>query len=276
MITKNIDIDLIKDQTITVATPMFGGNAFTGYVQSMIELTKICTLNNIKLNFLFVKNESLITRGRNNLVHIFLKTDSNYLFFVDADISFNPLDFLYMVQLAESDKEKQIICGAYPKKRINWDFIKKAEEKKLIKSKEDYSEYQSEYVLNHINPLKESDNKNNKQQIVYFDPNEPLKVFQSGTGFMLIAKDVFYKFKEKYPEQKYIDEDGEEKIAFFDCKIDPETKDYMSEDWMFCSYANKISIYTWVLPWISLNHFGTYEFIGNFKSYSENYKKIIS
>ena len=92
---------------------------------------------------------------------------------------------------------------------------------------------------------------------------------------MLIAKDVFYKFKEKYPEQTYIEEgDGEERVAFFDCKINVETKAYMSEDWMFCDYTNKISIPTWICPWISLNHFGVYEYVGNFKEYSINSKKV--
>ena len=270
MIEKNINLDLFKNIKITVATPMSGGVALTGYIRSVIELTKICALNNIDIDFLFIYNESLITRGRNNLAHFFLKSNRDYLFFVDADITFDALDFLYMVQLAELDKEKQIICGAYPKKRINWDFIKKAEKKGLIKNEEDYLNYQSDYVMNVVTKT-----KSNKKTFS-FNPNEPLKVYQSGTGFMLIAKDVFYKFKEKYPEQKYIDEDGEEKVAFFDCKIDPETKSYMSEDWMFCDYASKISIPTWILPWVSLNHFGTHEYKGNFKNYSEKYKDVLS
>ena len=56
------------------------------------------------------------------MTHLFLKSNRDYLFFIDADIAFNPLDFLYMVQLATSEKDKQIICGAYPKKHINWNY----------------------------------------------------------------------------------------------------------------------------------------------------------
>ncbi len=270
MIEKNINLNLLKDIKITVATPMSGGVAFTGYIRSVIELTKICAFNNVDIEFLFIYNESLITRGRNNLTHHFLKTNRDYLIFIDADITFDPLDFLYMVQLAELDKEKQIICALYPKKHINWNFIRKAEEKGLIENKEDYSKYQSEFVVNHLMPTdkKEGD-------LFFFDPNEPLKVHQAGTGFMLIAKDVFYKFKQKYPEQIYIDaDDREEKVAFFDCKINEESNVYMSEDYMFCDYTKKISIPTWILPWISLNHSGVYDFVGNFKEYSQNYKNV--
>lgn len=269
---KIFNFDLLKNKKITVATPMSGGVAFAEYIMSMIELTKVCTLHNINIDFNFIYNESLISRGRNNLVHKFLKSDSDYLFFVDADISFNAFDFLYMVQLAESDKEKEIICGIYPKKQINWDFIRKAEEKGLIKNKEDYSKFQSNFVIQHLIP---DDHKEN--DIILFNLDEPLQVYQAGTGFMLIARDVFYKFKENYPEQKYIDEeDLEEKVAFFDCKINSKTKIYMSEDWMFCDYTGRISIPTWVLPWIPLNHSGIYKFLGNFKEYSINYKIIES
>jgi hypothetical protein len=272
MTQKNINIDLIKNKKITIATPMSGGVAFAGYIKSIIELSKICMSNDIKIEYTFMYNESLITRGRNNLVHMFLKSDHDYLFFIDADISFDAFDFLYMVQLAELDKEKQIICGLYPKKHINWNFIKKAEEKKLIKNKEDYSKYQSDFVVNYLLP-----NDKKEGDLFSFNPDEPLEVYQAGTGFMLIARDVFYKFKKNYPEQIYIDEDDlEEKVAFFDCKINSKTKAYMSEDWMFCDYTRKILIPTWVLPWISLNHFGIYEYLGNFKEYSINHKGVKS
>ena len=272
MIKKNLDVSLFKNKTITVATPMSGGVAFTGYIRSVIELTKICAENNIDLDFTFIFNESLITRGRNHLTHLFLKSNRDYLFFIDADISFDPLDLLYMVQLATLEKDKQIICAVYPKKHINWDFIKKAEDFGLVKNKEDYKKYQSEFVLNYVTSENDLSSKN-----IIFNTEEPLKVYQSGTGFMLISKDVFYKFKEKYPEQTYLDlGDGEEKVAFFDCKINPENKVYMSEDYMFCDYADKISIPTWILPWVSLNHSGTFEFSGNFKEYSEELFKIMN
>jgi hypothetical protein len=269
MIEKTININLIKNKKIVVATPMFGGQAHVGYIQSIINLTEIASKHDIQISYLFRWNESLITRARNHIVDEFLKGDSDYLFFIDADISFNPLDFLYMIQLAEKDKEKQIICGAYPHKLINWDFIHEANKKELIKNKEEYLFYQSKYVLN----ISEKD----KNESILFNLEEPLKVHQSGTGFMLIAREVFNKFTKNYPEQKYIDQDSKtEKIAFFDCKINPETNFYMSEDWMFCYYASKMSISTWILPWVSLSHFGTYEYKGDFVQFSLGLKEINS
>jgi hypothetical protein len=267
MTQKFIDFNLIKNKKITIGTPMYGGTCYVGYVNSMIELSKICAINNIEINFLFTYNQALITKARNDIAHDFLESDFDYLFFIDADISFDPLDLLYMVQLAITDKEKQIICGAYPKKKINWPFIKKAEEEGLIQNSEDYIKYQSLYAINITA---------DGEKGITFSLDEPLQVYQSATGFMLIAKEVFNKFKKSYPEQNYIDEDDKkEKMAFFDCKINPETKFYMPEDWMFCYYARQLSIFTWILPWISLSHFGTHQFMGNFKEHSKAHKVLL-
>lgn len=249
---------------------MYGGNASVGYVQSVINLTKVSETNKLDLTFTFIWNDSLVTRARNNIVDEFLESNSDYLIFVDADIQFNPLDLLYMVELAETDKEKQIICAAYPMKTIDWNLINKANQKGYIKTPEDNLKYQSKYVVNFSQEEK-------NEEIIFFDLDKPVKVYQSGTGFMLIAKNVFYKFKEKYPEQEYFDQqNNKNKIAFFDCKINPKTKDYMSEDWMFCDYMNKININTWLIPWISLNHFGTYNYVGNFAETSKSYIEILN
>ena len=59
--------------------------------------------------------------------------------------------------------------------------------------------------------------------------------------------------------------DGSRKItAFFDCVItDDEHNRYLSEDYMFCQYAQKIGIDIWLCPWMRLTHTGTYTFGGS-------------
>jgi len=104
-----------------VASPMYGGQCYGFYTQSLLQLTNICREKNMENLMSFLFNESLITRGRNALVQGFMKTDCTHLMFVDADIRFNPNDVLTML---EADKE--IICGIYPKKEINWNQVHKA------------------------------------------------------------------------------------------------------------------------------------------------------
>ena len=58
--------------------------------------------------------------------------------------------------------------------------------------------------------------------------------------------------------------DGSREImAYFDCIIDPESKRYLSEDYMFCQWARKAGIKVWMCPWMRLTHMGSYMFGGS-------------
>ena len=94
-----------------IATPMYGGMCHGFYTQALLSLNNILRDHKIDSMISFMFNESLITRARNALTHTFLKSDCTHLFFIDADIKFNPQDFLGMLMA-----DKEIICGIYPKK----------------------------------------------------------------------------------------------------------------------------------------------------------------
>ena len=96
---------------------------------------------------------------------------------------------------------------------------------------------------------------------------------------MLIAREVFEKFREAYPQFSYKPDhnrsehfDGSRYIhAFFDTVIDSEafagagsggSDRYLSEDYMFCQFTRKIGISTWLCPWMKLGHVGSYVFNG--------------
>ena len=58
--------------------------------------------------------------------------------------------------------------------------------------------------------------------------------------------------------------DGSREIhAYFDCIIDPDSKRYLSEDYMFCQWARKIGLKIWMCPWMKLTHQGAYMFGGS-------------
>jgi hypothetical protein len=52
-------------------------------------------------------------------------------------------------------------------------------------------------------------------------------------------------------------------MAFFDTPIDPESKRYLSEDYMFCQWSRKIGLKVWLCPWMQLKHVGSYIFGGS-------------
>jgi hypothetical protein len=67
----------------------------------------------MQVQFSFLFNESLITRGRNYLAHEFLESDATHLMFIDADIDFDPKDVIALLAM-----NKPVIGGPYPKKCI--------------------------------------------------------------------------------------------------------------------------------------------------------------
>ena len=73
----------------------------------------VTSIFGLLMEFLF--NESLITRARNLLTHNFLNSQASHLFFIDSDIKFSANDVLSMISA-----DKDVICGVYPKKEINW------------------------------------------------------------------------------------------------------------------------------------------------------------
>lgn len=255
-----MDLNLMEEKKVLIATPMYGGAAQSGYMLSMLELFRAPINDKIKFELGLTTTESLITRGRNNLVDKFLDEGFDYLFFIDADITFDVFDAVYMIYLAATS-DKEVITASYPIKAINWKHITTANSLNLINSEEDYEKYSGKYVT-HFTKTEE------------VSTLEPIKVLESGTGFMLIKRGVFEKFKDAYPEQQYISEEtNKEKVAYFDCVINKEDKRYLSEDYMFCNYVRKIGIDIWVVPWIKLQHTGQYKYSGSMKDFLEmNYK----
>lgn len=237
---------------IFVATPMYGGMCAGWYMQSGLQLSAVCSQNNVGLSYSFMFNESLITRARNALVSQFLKTDNTHLMFIDADINFNPHDIIRML-----DADKEIICGIYPKKEINWFTVKKAMDDGVEKNKLKY--YTGSFVVNLVGYAGE----------VTVPVNEPVEIFNGGTGFMLIKREVFEKLADKVPE--YTNDVGDlsgqmkeaEKIKeFFATSIEPETNRLLSEDYHFCRVWRMAGGKVWAAPWAHLGHMGSYLFEG--------------
>ena len=108
-----------KERSILVVTPAYGGLAYVGYISGLLKLERLCREKNIKIDYEFCYNESLIPRARNTLAGLFYnKTDYTHLLFLDADIQFNEEDIIKML-----DYDKPLVGGVYPKKSINWEKI---------------------------------------------------------------------------------------------------------------------------------------------------------
>ena len=105
---------------IFIGTPCYGGMITADYFKSCMQLVAIAASRKIELQFGTIGNESLITRARNTLVQLFMDGDYTHLMFIDADIAFDPNTVLRML-----DFDKDVVCGVYPRKTIDWIKVKK-------------------------------------------------------------------------------------------------------------------------------------------------------
>ena len=228
----NIDqqtLDFLRQQHIHFCLPMYGGQCNESTFIAMIKFCIIAQKIGLNYSIDTMVNESLITRGRNNLVSKMLHNQAaTHLMFIDVDLGFDPEAILRLIC-----HNQDIVGGVYPMKRIP------------IK-----------YVINTVpNPI--------------HDPQRGIvEVATLGTGFMLVKRHVIEKMIEAHPQLKYNDNVGIGKqyepnmFGLFDTMID-EHKNYLSEDWTFCYLWRKMGGRVFADYKIKLNHAGYHVYEGN-------------
>ena len=258
-----IPLGLLRQKHIFIATPCYGGQIGEPYFRSMMRFAILCNKYNIQYTISTLANESLVTRGRNTLNSFFMENKAaTHLFFIDADIEFNPEDILRMVAY-----DKDIVVGAYPKKALNWTSIISAARADESETEETIEGHSSNYVVN-FDFLKD-ENGNHTPQVQIEDNLVKLK--DAGTGFMCIKKEVIQKMFDKHPEMKYVNDINVDQkfepfmYALFDTIIDPVSRRYLSEDYMFCRTWQNMGGTVYLDPRTALNHVGHYTFRGNIR-----------
>jgi hypothetical protein len=240
-----------KKPHVFLATPMYGGQCTGFFTQSLITTAKVLTENNIDLSVSFLFNESLIQRGRNLLAHQFMQNEAaTHLMFIDADIKFNPADIVHMLRA-----DKDIICGIYPKKEINWHTVVQAVKDGV--PVDQLKNNTGSMVVNLVGYEGE----------VTVPAHEPIEIWNGGTGFMLIKKEVMMQLKEVLPsyvnDVKVLSGEVTDRITeYFACAIEPGIERLLSEDYYFCWKAREHGIKIHAAPWVYLGHFGSYLFEG--------------
>lgn len=166
---------------IMFAAPCYGGMVTQEFLVSHLNLIQVLGQINLKYEHLFIKNESLIPRGRNTCAATFLKSECTHLMFIDADIQFTPDDVANIWNL-----QKGVGVGVYPMKRDDAPYAAWVDGKLLT--------------------LQDM-------------PKEPFMVDYAGTGFMMINREVFTRLQEAHPEWEYEESYGEA-WAFFQDPIE--------------------------------------------------------
>ena len=238
-----------KRPSIMVATPMYGGMCTGNYVAGLLGTVNMMKQLQVPIYWAQITNESLITRARNELARVFLEKGMDYLMFIDADISF---DGRAVATLLAADKD--IICGIYPKKEVDWKQVGKAAKM----GKENLQDYGGAFVFNMV------DNRAETNQ------DGCIEIRHGGTGFMLIKRKVFEDLMPHVPTYRTSSfkdpETGEYAKPltheFFATSID-HTGALLSEDYHFCELWSKHGGKIYANPFIKLEHVGTYVYGGD-------------
>ena len=216
----------------------------------------------------FCKNDSLVSRARNNLIARAMNDPtSTHFMFIDSDISWDPLDILKLIL-----SEKELIGGIYPLKHYEWSklssnpeyisqLLKRKNESELSKVINDEQMIQHnllKYNVNYLTNMLEID-------------NNLAKVRHVATGFMMIKREVIKKMMKSFPSTKYVDDinflkpqENEFAYALFDCGV--EEGHYFSEDWLFCHRWTKMGNEIWIDVSINLVHSGVEDYCGSYIS----------
>jgi hypothetical protein len=249
-----------------ILTPCFGGVCYVNFVECLMKTMMLFSHFNFEIDILFCKNDSLVSRARNNLIaKAMADPRTTHIMFIDNDITWNPIDLLKLII-----SEKPIIGGAYPLKTYNWDKITKPGGiQELVNTKNNHSVLKnilSDTEMVQFNMVKYNVNYlSNHLQI----EGNIAKIKHLATGFMMIQRNVIEKMMEAFPSTKYKDDVNflelrEQPFAYalFDCGV--EDGHYLSEDWMFCQRWAKMGGSIYLDVSINLIHTGIEDYKGSY------------
>jgi hypothetical protein len=113
-----VNVDFLRTTKVHIAMPCYGGMLTESTFMSFIKWANTARQLNIDWTLETMVNESLISRARNTLTAKFLAMpDATHLFFVDADIGWEPWHLLVLL-----NRDVDVIGGLYPMKTmpIKW------------------------------------------------------------------------------------------------------------------------------------------------------------
>ncbi len=253
---------------LIILTPCYNSSMYVTYTESLLQTMFMCKDMGIIATVHFCRNDSLVSRARNNLIAkaMSIPTATHFLF-IDADITWSPFDILKLLVA-----DKPIVGGIYPIKNYEFDKLasnpnaisdifarkNKSQLKDAFTNKEYLQTNMVRYNINYASNMLEIE-------------NNLTKVKHLATGFMLIKRTVIEVMSKAFPQTKYVDDvnflSGRENdfaFALFDCGV--EDGHYLSEDWMFCHRWQKMGGYVYADITINLDHTGIETYKGSFIS----------
>lgn len=300
-----INRDELQKRKVMVATPMYGGQCAGMYTRSIADLAVLFNHWGVGLQLYFLFNESLITRARNYCADEFMRSDCTHLMFIDSDIGFDPKDVMAMVAMASDESDYDVLCGPYPKKCISWEKIKKAVDKGVAdKDPNALDQYVGDFVFNplpgvgHIKLQEPSEVLESgtgfmlikraafeklakaRPDLLYKPDHVRTAAFDGTREIMAYFMDPIDKWNREKLFRETLEkianaEDDDERMYAREIAAEalrheePESRRLLSEDYFFCQELRKAGGKVWLLPWMQLQHVGSFVFGGSLQALAQ-------
>ena len=261
-----------RQPKLYILTPCFGGVCYVNYIRSMLSTLDLFRTHQFPIQFEFCKNDSLVTRARNNLVaRAMADPATTHIMFIDNDIMWNPVDLFKMV-LAD----RGVLGGIYPLKKYNWNKLTEPNDggrggmMSSLHDRWNHSPALQSYIdmdaMVQSNLLAYNVNYLGTQLNI---ENNLARVRHVATGFMMLQRTTLETMFRVHPTTKYADDVGfltaaenEFAYALFDCGV--REGHYFSEDWLFCDRWTETGGEVWADVSIGLTHTGTEDYRGSY------------
>lgn len=235
---------------VYLATPCYGGVINLHYMNSVLALQEACRARGVGLHIDLMGGDALITRARSRLAARFLAhPQATHLLFSDADIGFAPHNVFRLL-----DADKAVIAAVCPMKHIDW-------QRARIAAKADAPDLMAASLGYVVRFIPTPDNSVEVEDGI-------AKVSYGGTGFLMIRREALQQIVDAHPELRARmgdmgDRLADEAVMIFDTMIEPETGQYLSEDYAFCRRWRDLGGEIWADMEARLTHVGHAAYTGS-------------
>jgi len=219
-----VNVDYLRTTRVHICMPCYGGMLTESTFMSYIKWSNTCRQLGIDWTMETMTNESLISRARNTLVAKFLNNPDS-THLMFIDADIGWEPWHLLVML---NRQVDVIGGLYPMKTLP-----------------------VKWVVNGFEGAEEGE-------------DGLQEVSKTGTGFMLVKRDVFEKLNAHPAVRPFNNDIGLPKEldqhlrTYYDTAV--RENRYYSEDWTFCENWRDIGGRIWVDKRVLLKHTGSYVF----------------
>jgi len=231
-----VNIDFLRTTRVHICMPCYGGMLTESTFMSYIKWSNTCRQLGIDWTMETMTNESLISRARNTLTAKFLHNKES-THLMFIDADIGWEPWHLLVML---NRDVDVIGGLYPMKSLP-----------------------VKWCVNGFDGAEEG-------------PDGLQEVSKTGTGFMLIKRQVLEKLDAHPAVKPFINDIGlpVELNPYMKTYFDTAVREnrYYSEDWTFCENWRDLGGQVWVDKRILLKHTGTYVF--DFQTQDQLYRDL--